>query len=426
MSRSALLTQNARSAGSQRVSALASRSFGLIQRHPVLSVFCLALAARALLSVLITVSLGSGAFSDDATYSEMAAERAAGDTGGWNEYTHWLYERTATFLVPLTLVYRVFGPEPLAGRLLVALLGSAAAAATTRLAMEALPVRWALAAGAAVALLPSQVLFSSLVLKDAAVWAVLATLGLVSALVGRSTGRRLLLLLLGAGVLLVLLSFLRMHTLVVASWALALASLAGDRAGRAPRLLGALALLVVVPLSTGAGAAGINLIHEQEGTLGQKRVANAQGAETSFVDDASGGYPVSGAVRGVRAVVLDPLPWHHPVNSQVALARVEAVTAWWPLLALAVVGCAALRRHRRVLAFPVLAGGAIALMYGLTEGNFGTAYRHRGEFVWAVALLAAVGGQVLMKTGRRRGGGPAEGSASPADLGVPGVAPSSG
>ncbi|MDQ3677323.1 MAG: hypothetical protein M3401_11060, partial [Actinomycetota bacterium] len=52
-----------------------------------------------------------------------------------------------------------------------------------------------------------------------------------------------------------------------------------------------------------------------------------------------------------------------------------------------------IRRHRRTLAFPVLAGGAILMMYGLTEGNLGTAYRHRGEFVWVVALLAAIGAE---------------------------------
>ena len=42
-----------------------------------------------------------------------------------------------------------------------------------------------------------------------------------------------------------------------------------------------------------------------------------------------------------------------------------------------------------MLAFPVLAGAATLAMYGLTEGNLGTAYRHRGEFVWVVALLDA-------------------------------------
>jgi hypothetical protein len=42
-------------------------------------------------------------------------------------------------------------------------------------------------------------------------------------------------------------------------------------------------------------------------------------------------------------------------------------------------------------------------MYALTEGNLGTAYRHRGEFVWVVALLAALGlSRVVAWSDRRR------------------------
>ena len=32
---------------------------------------------------------------------------------------------------------------------------------------------------------------------------------------------------------------------------------------------------------------------------------------------------------------------------------------------------------------------------GLSEGNLGTAFRHRGEIVWAVAILAAWGARSL-------------------------------
>jgi hypothetical protein len=32
----------------------------------------------------------------------------------------------------------------------------------------------------------------------------------------------------------------------------------------------------------------------------------------------------------------------------------------------------------------------IVVVYALTEGNLGTAFRHRAEAIWAVALFAAV------------------------------------
>ncbi len=107
---------------------------------------------------------------------------------------------------------------------------------------------------------------------------------------------------------------------------------------------------------------------------------------------------------GVTVVGLRPWPWESSSASLgIRFARAEALV-WYPLLLLALVGITAIRRHRRTLAFPVLAGGAILMMYGLTEGNLGTAYRHRGEFVWVVALLAAIGAERIAawRSERRR------------------------
>lgn len=391
---------------------LRRRVLATIREHPVATVFVLAFAARVALAVSIFVLAGPGIFSDDVTYSQLAMERATGETAGWDDYSYWLYDATATFLAPLTVIYGIVGPEPLAGPVFVAMLGSVTAAATTKLALELLPVSWAVAAGGAVALLPSQVLFSSLVLKDAAVWALLALLGVVTALAGRSRGARLLVMLVTAGVLLILLTHLRLHTLVVAAWAFALATLFSARTGRTPRVAGAISLLLVVPLWAGAGLAGIGLVSDQQGTLERKRLANGQGAATAFVPlpAPTGAAPgsqqpdevatptrgdLAGLPRGLQALVLDPLPWSPTPNSRVALARLESAVLWWPLLSLAGIGVVIARRELRVLAFPLLAGGAIVLMYALAEGNFGTAYRHRGEFVWVVALLAAVGAHAI-------------------------------
>jgi hypothetical protein len=60
-------------------------------------------------------------------------------------------------------------------------------------------------------------------------------------------------------------------------------------------------------------------------------------------------------------------------------------------LLLGLVGLWKVRPYVRQMAFPVLAGGGILIVYALSEGNVGTAHRHRGEFVWAIALLAVLG-----------------------------------
>ena len=41
--------------------------------------------------------------------------------------------------------------------------------------------------------------------------------------------------------------------------------------------------------------------------------------------------------------------------------------------------------------------GYFITMWSLVDGNFGTAFRHRGEVVWAVVVLAAVGAERLLK-----------------------------
>jgi hypothetical protein len=95
-------------------------------------------------------------------------------------------------------------------------------------------------------------------------------------------------------------------------------------------------------------------------------------------------------------MLLRPFPWQPAPTSALRLAQLEMVI-WYPLLLLAAFGLIAVRRSAHVLLFPLLVGAGSAAMWALVEGNFGTAYRHRGEFVWVVALLAAAGAADLRR-----------------------------
>ena len=81
-------------------------------------------------------------------------------------------------------------------------------------------------------------------------------------------------------------------------------------------------------------------------------------------------------------------------STSVRLARLEALL-WYPLLILSIYGLFRGWSRRRWLGFPALSAGGIVLVYALTEGNIGTAFRHRAEAVWAVALFAALGAQTI-------------------------------
>ncbi len=360
-----------------------------VQAHPVLAVFAVALVARVGAAVLIAAVSGGTLFSDDVVYSQMAAEAAAGETASWSAYQHALFRYSAAFLIPVTAVYEVVGPFPLAAQLVVAVAGATAAGLAARLAWEVVDAWWALAAGLVVALLPSQILWSSLILKDALVWAALAGVGLTVAVAGRSHGRHLLAAGAAAAGLLLALGFLRPHSLLVAAWAAALASFAGQRLQRPQRVGGAVLLAVVIPWVVGLGPAGYRLSGylADLDALAARREANATGATAI-----QAGGPVEQLVRGVGLVLLEPYPWSASDNPRLLPARAENVM-WYPLLGLAAAGVWAGRRSLRVLLFPVLAGAALVGGYALVEGNLGTAYRHRGELVWAVAVLAVVGGR---------------------------------
>ena len=437
------------------------RAGSFISRHPYASVFIIALIPRLLLVAV------NGFFEDfvldDAMYDRLAREMAAGEISNWDDFTYSLYWRTATFLVPVTALYKLLGPNIIFGQLLVALVGASVAIVVLKLALEVVEAKWAIAAGLVIALLPSQAFWSAQLMKDAPVWLVLTLLALAVAVANRSTGSRLIVAGVGAAVGLMALAFLREHTLVVASWAVVLASLAGVSAQRLPRIAGAVVLCLFIPwFVADIGPAGSDLV-TNAGSLGKIRFKMAKGANTAIVDTTPGGTEaelnevvlerktieeeiaevaaspppgvdpeeevdqlkerlaaliekqerIQGSAganlaeeeaalepdiqhipRGLSVMLLEPFPVPFSGSMSLRLARLESLL-WYPLVALAAIGLWRARSRLRSLAFPIVAGGGILVMYALTEGNVGTANRHRGELVWIVTLLAAFGASIL-------------------------------
>lgn len=522
---------------------------GLLTAHPVRLVFAAALAVRFLAVPLVALRFGAeGIAVDDDTYSQLAADVAAGETGQWSAYQRNLFERAGTFLIPLSLLYEVVGHRPLAGAAAVALVGALGAALVVRLAGEVLEPVWAGAAGLVVALLPSQIAWSSTTLKDPFVWTVVVALGLAAATAARSTGARLALALAALPALVFLLGHLRLHAAVLAAWALVATAWWGRRGTRWWRLAAALAIAVVLPVTLGAGPGGMGLALRTVGGLELVRAANASEADSSFRDgsllrarivqavetdelgvlaaldahalddqqlellatvlrdlsalvaeeqdqplseqlassadavaggnqraaaasiraivtvargstrgtprEGDGAAPAaeagSGAtvvqvavaqaterggrgdrplpepvgpppaprpplelardllarqvpalVEGLPVVLAAPYPWTRPSSGTVRLAQLESLV-WYPLLLLALVGVTDGIRRLRPWAFTIAVGAGTLVVHALTQGNVGTAFRHRGELVALVALLAAAGARRLVASRRAR------------------------
>lgn len=374
-----------------------------LRRHPYLTVFALALGARLVTAGVVAAFMDGSVFLDDQSYLEIARAKADGSTGAWDDYTHFLYERTATLLVPLTVIFRVVGSSSFAGQAFVALFGSATAVLVARLASSAFGRPAALVAGTLVALLPSQVLFSSLVLKDALVWSMLALLAVLVHRALHARGRELLLLGLAAAAALFLLGHLRLHTQIVAGWALILTALFLSTKGRLQRTGGALLIVLivlVVPWLSGAGPAGVTFVSSYADQIPAIRSAATTGGSAIGGAATTGGSAIGGGARGgahlsylpsgLKALLIEPVPWSSGGTAGLRLARAETLL-WYPILALGVVGLRSAWSRRDTLFYPLAVGGGSLVMWGLVEGNVGTAYRHRGEFVWAVCLLASGG-----------------------------------
>lgn len=492
------------------------RVLARLTARPVLTVGIVALAVRLLASVLIALLVDGLLIPDEIQYLQLAEAAAEGrlDENFWPGYGLSLYDSTGVFMRPLGWLFAVIGPYRFLGQALAAVFGAAAAAGAAWLALDVLRSRRAaLAAGLIVALMPSQVLWSSVVLRESPVWFALVALALAVTVAGRLTSRRALAGTLMVGCLALLaLGDLRDQTLVAAAWSLPLAVVLFRPARPVLVRVGAVAMAVVIPAAAGIGFLGIGLVARAVPALGTIRAHLSLGANSSiipaievpdaaedpgsvraeliargyperevdealaaaqdapvalpadepplvgstpttaapaedeelsyadllarslafleegsaesdrftvlatgdgqFVVDESATTSLAQIPTGAVAVLLRPMPWEGSDSLGHLLARLEN-PAWYLLYALAAVGVWALRRERRAIAYVLVLSVAVLGSASITQGNIGTAFRHRGQLLWAFALLAVAGTQHLLSARSRRRGQPAE--ASPAD-----------
>lgn len=392
--------------------------------HPYWSIFAVALAVRVGAALVIHRALGGSLFLDDRTYVDMAVAWAENSTESWDSYTSWLFQRTATLLVPLGLLFKLVGGSILLGQLFVAVFGATTAILVARLVAMVLERPWPLVAGGIVALWPSLIIFSATVMKDALAWTALAGLAVTVGHLNRSTGRRMYLYAAGAGLLLLALGHIRVHTTVVAAWALLIAVVLGPAVARPRRVVLALVLAMAIPWVVTAGPFGV---HMGGGFAEVEEIRASHATGGSAVQAPAGGDGAMGGLSylptGIAVLLFEPLPWRSGGSVVFNLARVENL-AWYLLLLLAVAGVwTRLRDHRDTLAFPLFVGGGTLLMWSFVEGNIGTAFRHRGEFAWAVVVFAVVGASTLVRDGGSSSSG---GTKDERIADLPGVAGESG
>lgn len=412
-------------------------------RRTILTVLGVALAVRVVVAVTSFVLNEPYLFPDEDQYLSIARYVAAGRSPDewFPSYGQELYDDTRLFLMPLAGLVEVFGGSRIVGQLLNAVLGAATAGLTTALAGHLVRPRFALAAGLCVAVMPSQVLFSAVVLREAPIWLVLVAAGVGAR---RLADRRPASMLQGlaiCGLALVGLAFLREQTMVGACWALLLAAAAMGWHHWLPRVVAVTLIVALVPLITHSGVAGISLARTAAPHLDTLRQDLARGANSAFDDpgeeappappatapgvgDGAGADVIArraerGGGRGLLAslahlpaglvdVGLRPLPWERTTSTALLLAKGEA-PLWLLIYAMSAVGLVVALRHpplREAMVFPVALAAVLLGIAALTQGNLGTAFRHREQLLWALTVMGAVGLQHVVdaRTGRAGAG----------------------
>jgi hypothetical protein len=397
---------------------------------------------RIIAAVGITVISGY-LFPDESEYVVLGRVAAAGHLTPtfWSGYGETLFHTAGAFMWPIVVLFKLFGAHPVVAALWAGVFGAVTAALTAVIVGRALGPGWSALAGLTVAIFPSQIMWSSVVLRESMVWA-----GLAGAAVGilifaqAKQWQSLVSATVVIGVSLLSLAFLRSWAFLPAAWATALAVWLFRPARPVPtRTLCAL-LCLLVPLASGLGLAGNSYVRDHGQQLGYERSVLAEGAKSAFVHPkvvASKGsqppkpvstvptastVPVtipsavanedivvpSGLSNDLRALptgfvafALRPFPWQHGDGLSYDLAGVEELL-YYPLYIMAVVGVVAYRRRRDLIAFPLVVVVFIAGIASEAEGNLGSAFRHRDQLFWAVAFFATLGANHLWGLWRRR------------------------
>ncbi len=132
----------------------------------------------------VGITLFSGyLFPDESEYVVLGRLAASGHLTPtfWSGYGETLFHSAASFMWPIVVLFKLFGAHRVVAALWAGLFGAVTAALTAVIVGRALGRTWSAIAGLTVAFFPSQILWSSVVLRESMVWA-----GLAGAAVGIS------------------------------------------------------------------------------------------------------------------------------------------------------------------------------------------------------------------------------------------------
>ena len=423
-------------------------SVAFMTSHLVLSSFLVALGVRVVVAISTGLLHEGTLIGDEGQYLILALMASEGKLTSefWSGYGESLFATTRTFMWPVTGLFWILGPSRIVAQLLVATFGAVTSACAACLASRFLRKEFALGAGLIVAFFPSQILWSTVVLRESLIWAGLAAIAVTVDYSQRSRSHlRTALLTVLLGLLFVATVWLREHSALLALWCLCPALLVG-RSRLRVRILTASCLLIFAPWIVGLGPGGSDYARKAMDSMGSSRAYMAMSADSSIFEELydcpallesqSRGSDEIGAVAsrlidrergewiciqgqfgigrlvdnrlitsfqripgGLYDTMIRPLPWGDGRDLAHVLAGWESLL-WISLYGLAAYGLWVHGKGHRVLIYPTLLLFSLSISGAVTHGNLGTAFRHRGQICFVLAVLAMAGVQAIVE-GRR-------------------------
>jgi len=143
--------------------------------------------------------------------------------------------------------------------------------------------------------------------------------------------------------------------------------------------------------------------YDHPGLLGRVEHPDPAGQQKFVIDYAGRAVTVNNELsaslevfpRGLLAVALRPAPWETAGSRILQLVGLESVI-WLLLFVFAAAGAWVRRGDTHVVVFPVSLVISLTLAAAVTQGNLGTAFRHREQILFALSLLAAAGLQATI------------------------------
>ena len=428
----------------------------MVIRQPALTAFVVALTSRLVLVFGTHLAHRWPLIPDEGQYVELATLAADSRINDFccGGYGPALYSSTRLYAWQMHGLVELFGPRAWILQMPAVLYGAAGAYVVSRIAGKFVSAKWALFAGLVVALLPSALLHSSTIMRESLIWLLIAGAAWLVILWSEDRGlRRLVICSVGLLLVVVGLGWLRDQTAILVAWSLVpVALFVGNQRRRRIGLM--VVVLLVGPWVTASGPAGLVLLSNSVPMLGSVRAWMSIEADSAIItfdaipfsvpkvspqsiggcegyesttesgavaivdrcieticidgecqDIVGGSLIVDNSVTaslkaipgGLAAFYFRPFPWE-AIGEQSLIFRLAAVEnlLWFVLYGFALFGIRPLwRRHPAIVVF----GSSFFLTAGLgasvTQGNLGTAFRHRLQVLWVVALLAVVGGERL-------------------------------